>query len=315
MSIAMFATPAFAQDTPENVQSTTRWPREGPPHAAAARSESIRMRRMQASCRFDVLPCPGIQTRASARRSHPNTGSGRLLPALTVETVRGTNAPAMNGTTLNYVEMVTHGGPVVSGVLIILVLSSLASWTIIFRKVLHLRRAQAESLQFLETFWRSKRLDSIYAATEQMPVSPVAQVFRAGYVELSKVTQAKGHPDDENAPMEDQLGGFENVERALARASNAELTALETQVPFLGTTAAAAPFVGLFGTVWGIMGAFRDIYAAGNANLATVARPISEALIATAVGLFAAIPALVAFNAFNSRIRVLDNEMRNFSAD
>src|SRR5947207_12885684 len=136
----------------------------------------------------------------------------------------------MNGS-LNYVELVTHGGPIVSGVLIILVLSSLASWTIIFRKLLHLRRAQAETLKFLETFWRSKRLDSIYAATEQMPVSPVAQVFRAGYVELSKVTQAKGHPDDENAPMEDQLGGFENVEPALARASNRELPALVTQVP------------------------------------------------------------------------------------
>ncbi|HUJ26805.1 MAG TPA: MotA/TolQ/ExbB proton channel family protein [Myxococcales bacterium] len=210
--------------------------------------------------------------------------------------------------------MVTHGGPIVEGTLLILLLASLASWTIIFRKVLHLRRAQAESVQFLETFWRSKRLDTIYTATEQMPVSPVAQVFRAGYVELSKVTQAQPAADSD-AAMHDQLGGFENVERALARAANAELTALEMQVPFLGTTAAAAPFVGLFGTVWGIMGAFRDIYAAGNANLATVARPISEALIATAVGLFAAIPALVAYNAFNSRIRVLDNEMRNFSAD
>jgi len=272
------------------------------------------MRRMQASlARFDVLPCPGIQTRGSGPRSHPNTRSGRVLPALTVETVRGTNAPAMNGTSLNYVEMVTHGGPVVSGVLIILILSSLASWTIIFRKLLHLRRAQSESLQFLETFWRSKRLDSIYTASEQMPVSPVAQVFRAGYVELSKVTQSQ--PVPEEGSLHDQLGGFENVERALARAANAELTTLEQSIPFLGTTAAAAPFVGLFGTVWGIMGAFRDIYAAGNANLATVARPISEALIATAVGLFAAIPALVAYNAFNSRIRVLDNEMRNFSAD
>jgi biopolymer transport protein TolQ len=218
----------------------------------------------------------------------------------------------MNGS-LDYVEMVTHGGPVVTGVLVLLVASSLASWTIIFRKLLHLRRAQAESVRFLETFWRSKRLDSIYGEAEQMPVSPVAQVFRAGYVELSKVTQAQ--PASEEAAMHDQLGGFENVERALARAANAELTGLEQQIPFLGTTAAAAPFVGLFGTVWGIMGAFRDIYAAGNANLATVARPISEALIATAVGLFAAIPALVAFNAFNSRIRVLDNEMRNFSAD
>ncbi|TMA28798.1 MAG: protein TolQ [Deltaproteobacteria bacterium] len=214
---------------------------------------------------------------------------------------------------LNYVEMVTHGGPVVTAVLIILVLSSLGSWTIIFRKVLHLRRAQRESVAFLDHFWRSKRLDSIYVASEEMPLSPVAQVFRAGYVELSKVTQAQ--PADADVPMHDQLGGFENVERALARAANAELTALEQQTPFLGTTAAAAPFVGLFGTVWGIMGAFRDIYAAGNANLATVARPISEALIATAMGLFAAIPALVAYNAFNSRIRVLDNEMRNFSAD
>jgi biopolymer transport protein TolQ len=219
----------------------------------------------------------------------------------------------MNGS-LNYVEMVTHGGPIVTAVLLILVLSSLASWTIIFRKVLHLRRAQRESVRFLETFWRSKRLDTIYQATEEMPVSPVAQVFRAGYVELSKVTQAQP-AQSEDAAMHDQLGGFENVERALARAANAELTALEMSIPFLGTTAAAAPFVGLFGTVWGIMGAFRDIYAAGNANLATVARPISEALIATAVGLFAAIPALVAYNAFNSRIRVLDNEMRNFSSD
>jgi len=218
----------------------------------------------------------------------------------------------MNGS-LNYLELITHGGPVVTAVLLILVLSSLASWTIIFRKLLHLRRAQAESLQFLETFWRSKRLDSIYTASEQMPVSPVAQVFRAGYVELSKVTQAR--PAPEEGSLHDQLGGFENVERALARSNNSELTTLEQSIPFLGTTAAAAPFVGLFGTVWGIMGSFRDIYAAGNANLATVARPISEALVATAVGLFAAIPALVAYNAFNSRIRVLDNEMRNFSAD
>ena len=220
----------------------------------------------------------------------------------------------MNGS-LNYVEVITHGGLIVTSVLVLLILTSMASWTIIFRKWLHLRKAKQESVAFLETFWRSKRLDAIYAAAEGMPVSPVAQVFRAGYVELSKVTAATPAGSSDEAAMHDQLGGFENVERALARAANSELTTLEMQVPFLGTTAAAAPFVGLFGTVWGIMGAFRDIYAAGNANLATVARPISEALIATAVGLFAAIPALVAFNAFNSQIRVLENEMRNFSAD
>jgi biopolymer transport protein TolQ len=220
----------------------------------------------------------------------------------------------MNGS-LNYLELVTHGGIVVTGVLLLLVCMSLGSWTIIFRKALHLRKARQESVSFLETFWRSKRLDAIYTAAEAMSVSPVAQVFRAGYVELSKVTQAQPAGTSDETAMHDQLGGFENVERALARAANAELTTLEMQVPFLGTTAAAAPFVGLFGTVWGIMGAFRDIYAAGNANLATVARPISEALIATAVGLFAAIPALVAYNSFSSKIRVLENEMRNFSAD
>jgi biopolymer transport protein TolQ len=201
---------------------------------------------------------------------------------------------------------------VVTGVLLILIGSSVASWAIIFRKHLHLSRARGQSLQFLETFWRSKRLDTIYSAADETPISPVAQVFRTGYVELSKVTQTH---ESEEGSMQDQLGAMENVERALARAANAELTTLEASVPFLGTTAAAAPFVGLFGTVWGIMGAFRDIYAAGNANLATVARPISEALVATAVGLFAAIPALVAYNAFNTRIRVLENEMRNFSAD
>jgi len=216
------------------------------------------------------------------------------------------------GESLNFIEMATHSGIVVSCALILLVVSSLVSWTIIFRKAIHLRRAAGQSAQFLETFWRSKRLDQIYTAAEGLPLSPVAQVFRAGYVELSKVTQAQPAQD---ASMHEQLGGFENVERALGRAANAELTALESSIPFLGTTAAAAPFVGLFGTVWGIMGAFRDIYQVGNANLATVARPISEALIATAVGLFAAVPALVAYNAFNSRIRVLENEMRNFSAD
>jgi biopolymer transport protein TolQ len=138
-------------------------------------------------------------------------------------------------------------------------------------------------------------------------------VFRAGYVELSKVTAQK--KDAEAGGMHDELGGIENVERALKRAAASEVTNLEAQVPFLGTTASAAPFVGLFGTVWGIMRAFHDIYRIGNANLATVARPISEALIATAVGLFAAIPAVVAYNYFVSKIRVLDSEMTNFSND
>ena len=211
---------------------------------------------------------------------------------------------------LNYVEVVKRSSPLALAVLGILLFASVVSWAIIFRKFVQMRRAQSQTEKFLEGFWQSKRLDQIFQTAERLPQSPVSQVFRAGYIELSKVTQ---QADGEG--MKAQLGGIENVERALKRASVAELTHLERTVPFLGTTASASPFVGLFGTVWGIMNAFSDIYEMGNANLATVAKPISEALIATAFGLFAAIPAVVAYNYFLSKIKVLDSEMESFSSD
>jgi biopolymer transport protein TolQ len=232
-----------------------------------------------------------------------------LLAVLAPRLAFAQAAPADRG--IDYWAVVTGGGPVVVGVLLVLALASVSSWAIIVRKLLHLRKAESQSVAFLETFWKSKRLDAIYEQAEKLPLSPVSQVFRAGYVELSKVTQAS----EEEGSMSQQLGGMENVERALKRATNAELGQLEETVPFLATTAAAAPFVGLFGTVWGIMGAFHDITVAGNASLTTVAQPISEALIATAVGLFAAIPAVVAYNYFSSRIRTLEDEMSNFGAD
>ena len=220
---------------------------------------------------------------------------------------------AAGGEGLNYLEIATNSGPVGIGVLLLLLGASAVSWAIIVKKWLQIRRAQDESVRFLETFWRSKRLDAIYQTAESLGASPISQVFRAGYVELSKVTASQKRPGED--AMSEQLGGIENVERALKRAAVSEVTHLESTVPFLGTTASAAPFVGLFGTVWGIMRAFNDIYQMGNANLATVAKPISEALIATAFGLAAAIPAVVAYNYFVSRIRVLDTEMANFSND
>jgi biopolymer transport protein TolQ len=219
---------------------------------------------------------------------------------------------AAAGEGLDYLEIARNSGAIGIAVLLLLLGASAVSWAIIAKKWLQIRRAQDESVKFLETFWQSKRLDAIYQAAESLRASPISQVFRAGYVELSKVTAQK---KDAEGGMQDELGGLENVERALKRAAASEVTHLEAQVPFLGTTASAAPFVGLFGTVWGIMRAFHDIYRMGNANLSTVARPISEALIATAVGLFAAIPAVVAYNYFLSKIRVLDSEMTNFSND
>jgi biopolymer transport protein TolQ len=222
-------------------------------------------------------------------------------------------AAAAAGDGLDYLAIARNSGPVGIAVLGLLLGASAVSWAIIVKKYLQIRRAQDESVKFLETFWQSKRLDAIYQTAESLGASPISQVFRAGYVELSKVTAQQ--KESEPGGMQEELGGLENVERALKRAAASEVTHLEALVPFLGTTASAAPFVGLFGTVWGIMRAFHDIYRMGNANLATVARPISEALIATAVGLFAAIPAVVAYNFFVSKIRVLDSEMTNFSSD
>ncbi len=235
----------------------------------------------------------------------PSALVASLRPPLAAATARGGD--------IDYVAIVLNSGPVVMGVLVLLLAASILSWAIILKKWLALRKAQDQSVRFLETFWQSKRLDAIYQAAEALQASPISQVFRAGYVELSKVT-ARRKEEGEDA-MSDQLGGIENVERALKRAAVSEVTSLEATVPFLGTTASAAPFVGLFGTVWGIMRAFHEIYQMGNANLATVAKPISEALIATAFGLFAAIPAVVAYNYFVSKIRVLDSEMTNFSND
>lgn len=213
---------------------------------------------------------------------------------------------------VSFLETVTHSGPLAFLTLLVLVGFSVASWGIILLKIMAIQKAQKSSLEFLETFWQCKRLDEIFGRTEQMSHSPIAQVFRAGYQELVKVKQRE---QKQEGGLSQQLGGAENVERALRRASMAEMTELGRLVPFLATVGSTAPFIGLFGTVIGIMKAFRDIGAQGSANLATVAPGIAEALIATAAGLAAAIPAVIAYNYFGNRIRVLGTETENFSSD
>ncbi len=213
---------------------------------------------------------------------------------------------------INYVDVLKSASVVELLVLIILACASAWSWALIVMKANQLRKARSESVGFLDAFWKSSRLDAIYQTAQSLPGSPLAKVFRAGYEELSKLAQQK---DAKEGSMSDKLGGIENVERALTRASTAEITDLENRISFLGTIGSAGPFVGLFGTVMGILGAFNEIAEKGNATIATVAAPIGNALLATAAGLFAAIPAVVAYNSFVARIRVFDTEMQNFSAD
>ncbi len=213
---------------------------------------------------------------------------------------------------INYLDVLKSASLVELAVLMLLGAASAYSWALIGMKWLQLRRARAQSVTFLDTFWKSNRLDAIYQSAQKLDSSPLSRVFRAGYEELSKLAQQK---QSNESAMSERLGGIENIERALQRASLQEITTLEAHVPFLGTIGSTGPFIGLFGTVMGILGAFNEIAEKGNATITTVAAPIGNALLATAAGLFAAIPAVVAFNSFLSKIKIFDTEMSNFSND
>jgi biopolymer transport protein TolQ len=194
-------------------------------------------------------------------------------------------------------------------VIILLALAVLCVFVILY-KLIQISQAQSQSVTFLDRFWESKRLDDIYRVAEGLKNSPIAAMFRAGYVELSKI---KKRSDD--GSMHDKMEDTANIERALARAKISEMTKLETLLPFLATNGSAAPFIGLFGTVWGIMEAFLAIAAAGEADLGMIAQPIGESLITTALSLVSAVPAVVAFNYFNRRLKVLNAEMSAFHND
>ncbi len=213
------------------------------------------------------------------------------------------------------VSMVTGSGPVVQAVLYLLILFSVFSWGIIFYKLRQVRVARRQSARFIEIFWETKNLTTIHTASQDMKQSPVAQVFRAGYQELVRLTRVKRQNNPGEPALDTELGGIDNVERAMKRATNQEITRLERALTFLATTASATPFIGLFGTVWGIMTAFRGLSVTQSSSIQAVAPGIAEALIATATGLVAAIPAVVAYNHFARQIRVLSAEMENFSSE
>jgi len=224
---------------------------------------------------------------------------------------------------MNLVNIILNAGLMVQFVLLLLLFFSITSWAIMIMKYLYIKRAYKESDIFNDFFWKSRDLSEAYAKAKQLRGSPIARVFRVGYAELSKLgksnssntSQTMDFPDEETASLGTRFFGTENIERALRRAINTETTRMTQMVPFLATTGNTAPFIGLFGTVWGIMNSFHGIGLRGSASLAVVAPGISEALIATAAGLAAAIPAVIAFNHFMQKIRNLESELHNFMAD
>jgi biopolymer transport protein TolQ len=205
-------------------------------------------------------------------------------------------------------------GPVVQAVLVILCLFYVISLGIIFFKFRQVYRANNQSEKFLDFFWKVKKFDSINAQLDRFTDSPLAVLFSEGFSELKKLME-KGDEREDPEVISTDLGGIDNISRALRRATTSEITRLEKYLTFLATTGSTAPFIGLFGTVWGIMTAFKGIGETGSASLAVVAPGIAEALIATAVGLVAAIPAVMGYNHFQHKIKVLISEMDSFSTE
>lgn len=218
-------------------------------------------------------------------------------------------------------QMMLNAGLMVQFVLLLLLFFSITSWAIILIKYRYIMKAFRESARFTDYFWKSRDLSNAFLKAKQLGSSPVARVFRVGYLELKKLSKS-GLPisssqstEAETSSLSSMFTGTDNVKRALRRAINTEMTKMTQMVPFLATTGNTAPFIGLFGTVWGIMNSFHGIGLKGSASLAVVAPGISEALVATAVGLAVAIPAVIAFNYFTQKIRVIETELQSFAAD
>lgn len=193
-------------------------------------------------------------------------------------------------------QLILNAGYVVKGVLLLLLFFSVVSWAIIFFKHRYFSKARKESEQFIRAYHANRNTKDLFQATRPLMLSPIANVFKAVYTDRAKKDRGE-------------------VKRLLRRYETLESVKLEKYLNFLATTGSTTPFIGLFGTVWGIMNSFHGIGAAGSASLAVVAPGIAEALIATAVGLAAAIPAVIAYNYYLSMARAMIIDMEDFSED
>ena len=210
-------------------------------------------------------------------------------------------------------ELLERSSLLSQAVLVILALFSIASWAVILLKLRQFRRVTVQTARFSDVFRRSSKFSEVQSACKSLAHSPLAGVFQAGYVELNaQLRQGAQAGGQSSRPA---LRSFDALDRALLRASSIEVARLERRVGFLATTASLTPFIGLFGTVWGIMNAFAGIGAAGTTSLTVVAPGIAEALVATAAGLFAAIPAVYFYNYLTQRLKEIASTMDDFAME
>lgn len=211
-----------------------------------------------------------------------------------------------------FFHAIVSGGPIGQSVLLVLVGMSVMSWAIMIKKQKQFDITDEADRGFLDVFSKAKSLEDIFKLVPQHPNSTIGQVYKAGYQELQKMADSALAVDSKSKPL---LSGIDNLERSLRKAIDLQVANLDLRLSFLATTGSTGPFIGLFGTVWGIMRSFAKIGATGSASLAVVAPGLSEALIATAVGLIAAIPATVGFNHFLTRLKKRELELNNFASD
>ena len=237
---------------------------------------------------------------------------------LALQVQDGSTALAGSG---DLIQLIQDTGPLNQAILAILFIFSVASWAIIIHKTWSYRTAAQQTDKFLEVFRKSSKFSEVQAICPTLPASPLVGVFQAGYAEMNaqfRMPAAASAQPPANPPApaaRPTLKSLEAVDRALIRAGSTEVNKLEKRLTFLATTASVTPFIGLLGTVIGIMIAFGRIGATGSTNLAIVAPGISEALIATATGLFAAIPATYFYNHFTNRVKVFSSTMDDFALE
>ena len=212
-------------------------------------------------------------------------------------------------------KILADSSPLTQAVLAILLIFSIVSWAIILFKAFSYRRVERQTTTFLEVFRRSQKFSEVQAICPSLPQSPLVGVFQAGYAELNAQFRLPAQSSPSATPARPILKSLEAVDRALIRAATTEINRLERRLTFLATTASVTPFIGLFGTVVGITMSFQRIGATGSTNLAVVGPGISEALIATAAGLFAAIPAVIFYNHFVHRVKDFSATMDDFSME
>ena len=247
------------------------------------------------------------------------TTSEALLPTpgwfvLALQQLEGSATPARESSG-PVVDVMSVASPVSKAVLVILLLFSIVSWGIVLYKTFAFRRLERQSATFLNVFHQSTKFSEVQAVCKSLDGSPLVGMFQSGYAELTLQLRQTSSGSPDTAAGRPTLKSLAAVDRALLRASSVEVNKLEKRLPFLATVASITPFIGLFGTVWGIMMSFQSIGAQGSTDLSVVGPGIADALMATAIGLFAAIPAVYFYNHFSTKVKTYASEMDDFALE